>query len=69
MANVTKVELQNKQGRGESFELSHASALLQLRNTQWALPEDSEYELKNGNIVRKHKKEANADKRSSGDDR
>ena len=33
------------------FEVSHAERILQMPNSGWELPEDSEFELKDGSIT------------------
>lgn len=38
------------------FDVAHAEALMAMPRCGWAFPKDSEYELKDGSIVRRHKK-------------
>ena len=57
MAKATKVVLVNPHnGEPREFEADHAERILNLRNCAWKLPEDSEYEFKDGTLNRRNKK-------------
>ena len=45
-------------GEVMEFEVSHAERIMKMQNSGWQLPEDSEYELKDGTIVRRDKGKA-----------
>ena len=51
MAKV--IELKEKGGRVQSFEIGHASRLLSLKNSVWMIPSDSEFEFVNDAIRKK----------------
>ena len=47
-------------GKVTEFEVSHAERILAMRDSGWALPEDSDYELsEDGSINRRDKKKGN----------
>jgi hypothetical protein len=58
MAKVTEVSLVClANGEVTAFEVDHAERILAMRDSGWALPEDSEYELnEDGTIGRRDKK-------------
>ena len=58
MAKSTKVKLVRQyDGEQVEFEVDHAERILKMRNGGgWALPEDSEYEMKDGTLDRRNKK-------------
>ena len=59
MAKSTKVKLLSvEDGRQLEFEVDHAERILAMRDSGWALPEDSEYELKDGTLNRRPKKDS-----------
>jgi hypothetical protein len=52
MAKTTQVVLERQfDGQQQEFEVSHAERILQMPNSGWELPEDSEFELKDGSIT------------------
>ena len=51
MAKTTTVCLKRQHdGEVHEFEVSHAERILKMRESGWALPEDSEYEYKDGTL-------------------
>ena len=57
MAKVTRVTLATvREGARETFSIDHAERILMMRDSGWMLPEDSEYEYKDGIISRRGKK-------------
>lgn len=57
MAKVTMVTLATvNEGAKREFEIDHAERILRMRRSGWQLPEDSEYEYKDGFIIRRDKK-------------
>lgn len=57
MAKVTKVTLTRLfDGQGQEFEVDHAERILRMTSSGWGLPEDSDYEFKDGTINRRDKK-------------
>ena len=58
MAKVTEVQLVClANGEVTEFAVDHAERILAMRDSGWALPEDSEYELnEDGTIGRRDKK-------------
>lgn len=57
MAKVTIVELECPKLGKREFEITHAERLLAMpKNGGWALPKESDYELKDGVIIRRNKK-------------
>lgn len=42
-------------GSPREFECAHAERILLMRGSGWALPKDSDYVLKDGSLVRRHK--------------
>lgn len=51
MAKTTTVPLMRQyDGEVMEFEVSHAERIMKMPNSGWQLPEDSEYELKDGTI-------------------
>ena len=63
MANnskVTMITLSCPSLDDRQFEVSHAERLLAMPNNGgWHLPENSQYEYKDGSICRRNKKESN----------
>lgn len=56
MAKTTQVILMRQfDGQATEFEVSHAERILTMPNSGWQLPADSEYEYKNGYIVKRDK--------------
>lgn len=56
MAKTTKVLLNRQEdGKAFEFEVSHAERILQMRDSGWELPKDSEYEYKDGTITPRDK--------------
>lgn len=52
MAKTTNVALSRQNdGKRVEFEVSHAERILQMPNSGWELPKDSEFELKDGSIT------------------
>jgi hypothetical protein len=52
MAKTTNVALSRQHdGKRVEFEVSHAERILQMPNSGWELPKDSEFELKDGSIT------------------
>ena len=43
-------------GAKREFEIDHAERILRMSRSGWQLPEDSEYEYKDGFIIRRDKK-------------
>jgi hypothetical protein len=58
MGKTTMISLVcNATGMEESFEVGHAERILAIRDSGWALPEGSDYELgEDGSISRRDKK-------------
>lgn len=56
MAKVTMVALATKEGTLREFTAEEAESLLRMRRSGWYLPKESDYELKDGTIVRRDKK-------------
>ena len=56
MGKVTMVALATKEGAKREFTAEEAEYLLRMKRSGWQLPEDSEYELKDGTISRRDKK-------------
>jgi hypothetical protein len=56
MAKTTKVKL-TRQYDGEQFEfeVDHAERILNIKDSGWELPEDSQYEFKDGIISTRDK--------------
>lgn len=50
------VALATKEGAKREFTAEEAEYLLRMKRSGWTLPEDSEYELKDGTITRRDKK-------------
>lgn len=51
MAKTTKVSLVRlADGEATEFEVSHAERILMMKDSGWQLPEDSEYEYKDGTL-------------------
>ena len=42
-------------GEATEFEVSHAERILKMKDSGWQLPEDSEYELKDGTLNPRNK--------------
>lgn len=56
MAKTTQVTLMRQfDGQATEFEVSHAERILMMPNSGWQLPTNSEYEYKNGYIVKRDK--------------
>jgi hypothetical protein len=56
MAKTTQVTLMRQfDGQATEFEVSHAERILMMPNSGWQLPANSEYEYKNGYIVKRDK--------------
>ena len=55
MGKVTMVALATKEGDRREFTAEEAETLLRMRRSGWHLPKDSEYELKDGTIIRRDK--------------
>ncbi len=55
MGKVTMVALATKEGVRREFTAEEAETLLRMRRSGWYLPKDSEYELKDGTIIRRDK--------------
>jgi hypothetical protein len=56
MAKTTKVALTRLcDGQSTEFEVGHAERILQMKDSGWSLPENSEYELKDGTITPRDK--------------
>lgn len=53
---ATYVTLQVTSGAKRDFDIETAERLLRMRVSGWALPKDSDYQFKNGNLERKSKK-------------
>ena len=53
---ATYVTLQVTSGAMRDFDIETAERLLRMRVSGWALPKDSDYQFKNGNLERKSKK-------------
>lgn len=53
---ATYVTLQVTSGATCDFDIETAERLLRMRVSGWALPKDSDYQFKNGNLERKSKK-------------
>lgn len=52
----TKVELITvSDGAKRTFDIEHAERILAMQHSGWALPADSEFELKNGTIIKRDK--------------
>ncbi len=49
------VALATKEGVRREFTAEEAETLLRMRRSGWYLPKDSEYELKDGTIIRRDK--------------
>lgn len=59
MAKSTIVKLMCQEtGKLFEFEADHAERILQMRDSGWELPKDSEYEFKDGNLNRRAKKDS-----------
>ena len=57
MAKETKVSLLCiATDTEEEFEVSHAERILAIMDSGWCMPEDSDYEYKDGTINRRDKK-------------
>lgn len=57
MAKVTKVTLATvSEGATREFDIDHAERILRMPRSGWKLPEDSQFEYKDGTINRKDKK-------------
>ena len=57
MAKVTMVTLATvSEGATREFDIDHAERILAMPRSGWMLPEDSEFELKDGTISRRDKK-------------
>lgn len=57
MGKVTMVTLATvSEGAKREFTAEEAEYLLRMKRSGWQLPEDSEYELKDGTISRRDKK-------------
>lgn len=55
----TKVSLAiANSGEKFEFDVEHAERILAIRNSGWVLPEDSQFELKDGSITRRDKGKA-----------
>ena len=48
-----KIELIEKNGRVQTFEIGHAVSILSLKNIVWSIPEGSEFEFVNNAITKK----------------
>lgn len=56
MAKTTQVTLMRQyDGQATEFEVSHAERILMMPNSGWQLPEDSNFELKDGTITPRDK--------------
>jgi hypothetical protein len=56
MAKTTNVSLVREyDGQAVEFEVTHAENILKMKNSGWKLPEDSEYEYKDGSISLRNK--------------
>ncbi len=56
MAKTTNVSLIREcDGKAVEFEVTHAENVLKMKNSGWKLPEDSEYEYKDGSITPRNK--------------
>ena len=42
-------------GTETAFEIDHAERILNIKDSGWAIPEKSEYEFKDGTIIRRDK--------------
>lgn len=49
------VALATKEGTKQEFTADHAERILRMKNSGWHLPEESDYELKDGIITRRDK--------------
>ena len=59
MAKVTRVALATRnEGALREFDIDHAQRILAIRNSGWVLPENSEFEYKDGTISRRDKKKS-----------
>lgn len=57
MAKVTMVTLATvNEGALREFDIDHAERILAMPRSGWKLPEESEYEYKDGVIIRRDKK-------------
>ena len=56
-AKKTTVTLQTKDGKMcREFDIAHAERLLQFTNSQWTLPQNTQFVYKDGSISRKSTK-------------
>ena len=56
MAKTTNVSLVREyDGQAVEFEVTHAENILKMKSSGWKLPEDSEYEYKDGSITPRNK--------------
>lgn len=52
MAKVTMVSLVREyDGQATEFAVDHAERILKMPNSGWVLPEDSDFEYKDGSII------------------
>lgn len=51
-------------GAPQEFEVAQAEAIMAIRRSGWALPEDSDFELKDGAFVKRNKKGNNGAKKA-----
>lgn len=59
MAKVTRVALATRnEGALREFDIDHAQRILAIKNSGWVLPENSEFEYKDGTISRRDKKKS-----------
>ena len=57
MAKVTKVTLATvSEGATREFDIDHAERILRMPRSGWVLPDDSQFEYKDGIISRRDKK-------------
>ena len=47
------IELIEKNGRVQTFEIGHAVSILKLKNSVWSIPEKSEFQFVNDAITKK----------------